>query len=257
MHFLDQGGTTVKLLPSRIAPRPHRDVPGGRRRARRALLASVAAFGTVLTLAGTTGVFAVFTDQTTTGTNTWTTSALPRSADLQLATGSLVAGSDPWHVDCGTYADDLESGVVNVTDAVPGDSFTTDFLCLKNVGSQTVNVTTSAIDVADLDTACTGDEGAVDTTCGLDVIGAAQVGELSPLVRIGMHVVDCIDANQGGVGLGALADLSNAPVRSLSPGVEVCVRFEVSFDPTESQAITAQSDTVTWRFAFDGTVPNA
>jgi predicted ribosomally synthesized peptide with SipW-like signal peptide len=46
-------------------------------RPRRPLLTSVAALGGVITLASTTGVFAVFTDRATTGTNTFATKGLP------------------------------------------------------------------------------------------------------------------------------------------------------------------------------------
>jgi predicted ribosomally synthesized peptide with SipW-like signal peptide len=221
---------------------------------RRALLATIVALGGVITLVGTTGVFAVFTDRATTGTNTWATKDLPHAADLQLATGPVTVDTT-WTVECGTYTDDLESGLVTLTDAAPGAGFGTDFLCVKNAGSQTVDVTTSAVDVTDLDTDCTGDEAAVDTTCGVDASDVAQQGELGPLVQLGMHVADCADANQGGSGIGAVADLSGATVATLAPGETVCVKYEVDYNPTEAQAMTAQSDTLTWRFAFDGTVP--
>jgi hypothetical protein len=227
---------------------------GDRRSLRRPLLATVAAFGCVITLAGTTGVFAVFTDRATTGENSWATRSLPHAADLQLANGSVEVGTT-WIVTCGTYVDDLESGLLTMSNAAPGDSYNADFLCVKNAGSQTVDVTTSAIDVSDLDTACTGDEAAVDESCGTDTSDVPQVGELSALVRVGMHVADCADANQGGSSLGPLADVTAESVDSLAPGEVTCVRFDTTYDPTESQAMAAQSDTVTWRFAFDGTVP--
>jgi hypothetical protein len=179
-----------------------------RRTARRAALASIAAFGAVLTLAGTTGVFAVFTDRATTGTNSWASKGLPRAADLQLATGSVDVGVT-WTVSCGTYADDLTSGFITMTNAAANDGFGGEFVCLKNAGSQTVDVTTSAIDIADVDTACTGDEAAVDATCGPGVNDTPRAGELSPLVQASMIVADCANANQGGLNLGALTILSN------------------------------------------------
>ena len=226
----------------------------GRGSMRRPLLATVIALGGVITLAGTTGVFAVFTDRATTGTNTFATKDLPRAAELKIATGPIAVG-ETWTVDCGTYADDLETGLVTLTDATPGGGFATDFVCVKNAGSQTVDVTTSAIEVSDLDTGCTGDEGVVDATCGEDTNDVEQTGELSPLVDVAMHVADCQDANQPGSVIGTLANLSDAPVTSLSPGETICVKYSVDYNPTEAEANTAQSDTVTWRFAFDGTVP--
>jgi hypothetical protein len=226
-----------------------------RRSLRRPLLATVAAFGAVVTLAGTTGVFAVFTDRATTGQNSWATKSLPHAADLQLATSTLDVGTT-WVATCGTFTDDLESGIVTMSNAAPGDGFNTDFLCVKNAGSQTVDVKTSAIDVSDVDTACTGDEAAVDESCGSAPAGQPEnPGELSPLVKLSLHVADCADANQGGAGIGVLANLTGATVTSLAPGEVTCVRFDTSYDPTEAEAMAAQSDTVTWRFAFDGTVP--
>jgi predicted ribosomally synthesized peptide with SipW-like signal peptide len=222
---------------------------------RRPLVAAIVALGGVITLAGTTGVFAVFTDRATTGTNTFATKQLPHAADLVIATGDITIG-DTWTVDCGTFTDDLDGGLMTLTDAAPGAGFGTDFVCVKNAGSQTVDVTTSAIDVTDLDTDCTGDEAVVDNTCGVDTTTLApQAGELSPLVHVGMHVADCQDANQGGSGIGTLATATNASVTSLAPGEMICVKYEVDYNPTEAEANTAQSDTVTWRFAFDGTVP--
>jgi hypothetical protein len=127
---------------------------------------------------------------------------------------------------------------------------------VKNAGSQTVDVTSSAIDVTDLDTGCTGDEAAVDTTCGVDETTLApQAGELSPLLTVGMVKADCNDANQGGSGVGTVASMSDATVATLAPGEVKCVKYSVDYVATQAEAQTAQSDTVTWRFAFDGTVP--
>jgi hypothetical protein len=225
-------------------------------RMRRPLLTSIAALGGVITLAGTTGVFAVFNDRATTGSNSVGTASLPRAADLKIASGTLTAlDGQPWTVACGTYVDDLETGTITLADAVPGGGFGGDFMCLKNSGSQTVDVTTSAIDVSDLDTGCTGDESGVDDTCGSDeTTGLSQAGELGSLVGISMITASCSDANQGGAGLGAVNAIAKRTVGSLTPGQVICVRFDASYNPTESQAQIAQSDTVTWRFAFDGAV---
>ena len=230
-------------------------------RPRRPLLTSIAALGGVITLASTTGVFAVFTDRATTGTNTFATKGLPRAADLQLAPGDITIDdtSGIWTVNCGTYDDNLATGLVTLTDAVPLDGYSTDFVCVKNTGSQTVDVTTSAIDITDTDTDCTGDEAVVDTTCGVAVgqpTGSpGQAGELSPLLHVTLIVAPCDDGNQGGHGIGTLPEVTNATVATLSPGETKCVRYSVSYAATEAEAQVAQSDTTTWRFAFDGTVP--
>ena len=227
-------------------------------RPRRPLLTSIAALGGVITLASTTGVFAVFTDRATTGTNSFDTRSLPHAANLEIAAGTLDApNGQPWTVSCGAYGDDLVTAPITMTDAVPGSGLGGDFMCLKNAGSQTVDVTTSAIDVSDEDTGCTGDEPVVDDTCGVDqTLGTPQAGELGGLVKISMITASCNDANQGGAGLGPVTSLANRSVGSLTPGEVICVRFDADYDPTESQAQIAQSDTVTWKFAFDGTVPS-
>lgn len=69
---------------------------------RRPLLTTIAALGGVITLAGTTGVFAVFTDRATTGQNSFATK------------------------------DNLGTGLITMTDASPTDDFSTDFVCVKN-----------------------------------------------------------------------------------------------------------------------------
>ena len=229
-------------------------------RPRRPLLTSIAALGGVITLASTTGVFAVFTDRATTGTNTFATKGLPLSADLQIAHGDIAIDetTNIWTVNCGTYADHLQTGLVTLTDAVSTDGYSTDFVCVKNTGSRTVDVTTSAIDITDEDTDCTGDEPSVDDTCGVDhqLTGfPPKAGELSPLLHVSMVVAPCDDANQGGSGIGTLPDVSDVTVATLSPGQTKCVRYSVDYAATQAQAQIAQSDTATWKFAFDGTVP--
>lgn len=229
---------------------------------RRAMLTSIAALGGVITLASTTGVFAVFSDRATTGTNTFATKGLPRAADLQIANGAITINdnSGNWVIDCDPWSDDLSTGLVTLSNAAPGDGFGTDYVCVRNVGSQTVDVTTSAIDIADQDTDCTGDEAAVDTTCGLDPNQPAgsfvpQAGELSPLLHVSLVVAPCDDANRGGSVIGTLPNFSDATVATLAPGQAECVKYSVDYNPTEAEAQVAQSDTATWRFAFDGTVP--
>jgi len=224
-------------------------------RPRRPLLTSIAALGGVITLASTTGVFATFSDRSTTGTNTFATKDLPRAAALQIATGSATTGSI-WSISCGTYSDDLQTGLITLSDVTPNQATDSGFVCLKNAGSATVDLTTSVIDVTDLDTDCTGDEATVDSTCGIDeTIQAPQAGELSPLITLTMTAADCSDVNQGGRGLGALPDVTDVSVASMAPGDVLCVGFTSRYFPTDAQAQAAQSDTATWRFAFDGTVP--
>ena len=220
---------------------------------RRPLVAAIVALGGVITLAGTTGVFAVFTDRATTGTNTIASKDLPRAAELQIAATSAGAA---WSVNCDTYSDDLQTGLITMSDLTPNGVGDSDFVCVKNAGSATVDLTTSAIDLTDLDTDCTGDEAVVDTACGVDQTTLAeQAGELSPLITLSMRVADCSDVNQSSRGLGALPDVTDVSVATMAPRDVLCIGFTSRYLPTDAQAQAAQSDTVTWRFAFDGTVP--
>jgi predicted ribosomally synthesized peptide with SipW-like signal peptide len=220
---------------------------------RRPLVAAVVALGGVITLAGTTGVFAVFTDRATTGTNTFATKDLPRAADLEIAAGTAGAA---WSINCGTYSDDLQTGLISVSDASTNQATDSTVVCLKNAGSATVDVATSVIDLSDEDTDCTGDEAVVDATCGPDQTTAAfQAGEISPLITLSLMVADCSDTNQGSRGAGGLPDVTDVSVATMAPDEVLCVRFTTRYQPTDAQAQAAQSDTATWRFAFDGTVP--
>jgi hypothetical protein len=216
----------------------------------RPVLASIVALGGVLTLAGTTGVFATFTDHATTGTNSVTSKALPKAADVQLAIGT--PQGDGSVISCGTYSDDLETPVMTVTNAEAGGAFGSTFVCIKNAGSQSIEVTTSTLGLTDEDVDCTGDENQVDETCGLDVNDVPQAGELSPLLNVRVTTAPCISANDffqyPPVALPSLSDLD---IGGLAPNAVMCANFGLFYDATESQALTAQSDTVTWQYALD------
>ena len=221
--------------------------PDRSRLTRRPVLMTIIALGAVVTLTGANGVFAVFSDRATTGTNSATAPAQPSSADLQISTATHDSGDGS--TSCGTFVDDLETGIFTATELVANSSFHA-YVCVRNAGSRHLDITTSVIDLVDTDTGCTGDEGSLDTTCGGD-----QLGELSGVVGVYGSVGSCSDVGTGFVSGNKLDSMASTPVAltSLEPGEHACVHFGIELDAVGDAITTTQSDTVTWKFAFDGT----
>lgn len=213
---------------------------------RRPVLITIMALGVVVSLAGASGVFAVFTDRATTGTNSASSRAEARSADIQIAEGVMDQGV----MTCGTYEEDLTTGVITASDMVPLGGFVYARVCLKNVGSRTVDLTVTVLDLVDTDDACTGDEAALDTTCG-----GGQAGELSPHLQVGVFDADCAIGDGSFLGYTRIGELPNFPfsLPSIAAGEVGCVLFRME-DVAQGDDVTkSQSDTSTWRFAFDAT----
>jgi len=214
---------------------------------RRPALVTIIVLGSVVTLVGATGIYAEFTDRATTGTNRATSGERPRAADLKLAfTGSQFN-------DCQQFDDDLATGVFTANDMQPGDRQVAN-VCLLNAGSSTVAVTADVIDLVDQEVGCTGDEQAAgDATCG------TGAGELSSAVAATVFPRDCTTGN-GTLGdgdwLASLAGPKTIPMGSLSPGERSCVYLEIMYglNVPDNDVLIAQSDQVTWRFAFDASV---
>lgn len=217
---------------------------------RRSVLLTMAALGAVISLVGGTSLFAALTDTAQTGTNSAQSAAMAASADIQLATGSFNAGK----IDCGTFSEDLTSGLITVSDVGPGYFGSFAYFCVKNVGSQDISLSALAAELTDRDTACTGDEVEYDaTTCGGDA-----AGELSSVLKVNYSTVNCDTASGSGAspllannattahGLGTLAVNTTA---CFSTGL----LYQSSTDTVAAQR--AQSDTVTWRYKFSAAVP--
>jgi hypothetical protein len=224
---------------------------------RRRVLLTIAGLGSVVALLGLAGLIAPFTDRATTGPNSIESGERAREVDLQLAS------KDPsTPVPCGQFTNDLATGLISVSSVQPstGGSGGTG-VCVKNAGSSTTSVSFTALDLSDVDTACTGDEAAVDIgSCGN---GAA--GELSPQLTVGFQPTECETGLPVGVSnslrLDVLATTSSplpgaltGSALALAPGETACFDSRWSYGPTTADAPTvAQTDQATWRFAFDGT----
>jgi len=215
---------------------------------RRPVLMTIMALGAVITLTGANGIFAVFTDRATTGTNSATSRAEARSADLQIADGTY-DGNDG-STTCGTYVENLTTGIITASDMGPDTPDIHGFVCLKNVGSRPLEITISAIDLVDTDTGCTGDESALDLTCGDD-----QAGELSGALHAFVFEGDCTTSVS--IGNAVLSDMVATPFPLtgvlLASGEVECVHIAVADQAQQDLVTTSQSDTTTWKFAFDGT----
>jgi predicted ribosomally synthesized peptide with SipW-like signal peptide len=221
---------------------------GGGRSMIRQWLVSVMVLGLIVTAVGGTGVFAPFTDRATTGTNSVTSAERATAADLTLAYSPL----DPESCATATYEDDATSPLVSVADLQVGENRGA-YFCLRNVGSGTLSVTVSPIDVVESDVLCTNDEAAAgDTSCG----GDAE-GELGDVLEVTFStIVDCDGGNLASPDPGSF--IAGTPVislGSLGPGETLCgfVRLRVPPETSDIDAILSQTDRVTWKFAFDGT----
>jgi hypothetical protein len=216
--------------------------------------------GVLVTLVGGTGIFAVFTDRATGGENTVTSGTRPKSADLRIEPAILAGGVFECDGDADGFLwqnDDTTTAQFTVTDVQPGNGLGDAYVCLKNVGSAVLSLNLSAIDQVDVETDCTGDEAASgDTTCGLDLAnGDAQAGELRPLLTVEADRVECTAPDPPTETPIALDAFSAVNFDGLAPGGIACFWIQLAYPTpaTDADAQMAQSDAVSWRFAFDGT----
>lgn len=217
----------------------------GRTTRRRSALLSVALLGGFVCLIGGSVLFSALQDTARTGTNSAESAALAASADIQIATATRTGST----TNCSTFSENLTTALFTITGVSPGFASSSEYLCLKNVGSQQVTLSGLADELADVDFDCTGDETLHgDTTCGGDL-----AGELSDVLRADYGVVDC----QTAAGIGGASVLLNANATepanlgTLASGATGCLALRVLYGihtPAEQQA--AQSDRVTWRFKF-------
>jgi hypothetical protein len=212
---------------------------------RRSALVTVAVLGGLVCLLGGTVLYSAIQDTARTGTNSFESAALGASADIQLATATLANGT----IICGTFSEDLTSGLFTVTGVSPGDPNTSAFFCIKNVGSQQVTLSGLADELTDVDFACTGDEAASgDATCGGD-----QAGELSSVLTVGYVKGPC-QGFGGSAPFSTLKENATTPLGlgTLAAGVTGCYATNIQYPSTtvNTAVQTAQSDRVTWRFKF-------
>jgi len=210
---------------------------------------SVMVIGIVVTAVGGTGIFAVFNDRATQGPNTVQSGTRPSAADIQISEFTPAGPAL-----CGPWQEDLATALWNESNVQPGDEHTR-YLCLKNNGSASISVTANVLDLVNSDDVCTGDEQSVDPGCG-NGLGAGQLGDV---LQAEFQVRNC--ASQSGTVTATVTLSSIGPVTvpiytqaaPLSAGSSACLAIVVRYPSTASVTTVqaAQSDGVSWRFAFD------
>lgn len=218
----------------------------------RRILTTTIALGALITLLGFSGIYAVFTDRATTGATGGTSDQLPGGADIEIAR-ALSAVSCP----AGDFDDDLVGDLIQWVDAKPGDDLGNHYFCVRNVGVADVDLTWTVIDTANTELACTGDEASVDGSCG------SGLGELGLVLYLSSQKYDCATgAADGGFFEQFVYQGANVAFLAigdtLTPSETVCLRINTSYPAydngtTVAEAQAAQSDQISWRFAFDAT----
>jgi len=220
---------------------------------RNTYLWSVIVVGAIVTAVGGTGIFAVFTDRATQVLpNTVESGAEPKAADIQIAIFGEVAGEL-----CGPFQENLATPLFNVVNVRPGNTHQ-NTVCLRNNGSANVSLTASVLDLTQSDPQCTGDEQAIDPQCGQP--GSGQ-GQLADALQIDFQETDCLAGapvgSEQSYGLAALASTPGAvgSATGLLAATTTCLRITVRYPSTSpvNTVQAAQSDQVSWRFAFDAT----
>lgn len=213
---------------------------------RRSALVTAAVLGGLVSLLGGTVLYSALQDTARTGTNSAESAAIGGSADIQLATATVPIQGGA--ITCGTFFENLTSGLFAVTAASPG-SDSQELFCVKNVGSQPVALSTLADELTDVDFACTGDEEASGDACGGD-----QAGELSSVLTVGYAEAICEDF--GGVGTAPVILKTHATtpyaLGTLAAGATKCYATRLTYPASTANADVqkAQSDRATWRVKF-------
>jgi hypothetical protein len=150
---------------------------------------------------------------------------------------------------CGTYAQELPPLVI-ASGFQPGDVTPTVEVCLRNKGSSAGFLVGRIVERLETEIDCTADEPAVDPTC---TPGAA--GELGLVLRVvGALRSGCSGAASPFVSASfdALAQAA-VPITELRKNAETCVllRLEYPSATDTTDVAAAQTDRLTWRYAFD------
>ena len=232
------GETPKRTISAMNTHSPHKSRGAGAR-GRRPVLIALTALGAALGLLGMAGVFAVASDRGTTGTNSYETAGFDE-VDVQLATYD--AGTQS----CGSFTDDLQSPVMSAVDDGSFSAHAASF-CLRNAGQRPAALTVSAIDILDVDFDCTAFEAELDSTCGSDAAG-----------ELAAHALFIFqDCEQSDLSAATLDDYAMQPhsLGTLDPNVYRCLTVRTSGETFDdgTRRVT-QSDRVSWRFAFDGTL---
>jgi hypothetical protein len=151
---------------------------------------------------------------------------------------------------CGKPADSLPV-LISRAAAAPGEIVGDLTICVTNSGDGPALLSLRALELVDVDPACTGAEPTRDTTCG-----GGKRGELSPslLQQVGLGACPSVPAATDPAldrRLPALQSSSLVLVDRLGRRQIVCVRLRLRHEPPHLDAgIAGQSDRTTWRYVF-------
>jgi hypothetical protein len=150
---------------------------------------------------------------------------------------------------CGPYGEQLPT-MVSASGLEPGTSTATVTVCARSKGAADSRLTLGAIEVVETDVACTGDEAAVDTSCG-----ANQAGELGANLAVTFAVQSKCKGGFGPTRTVAFGDL-RARAEVVTPVMKRhqvdCVAVTLAYRTSPIEAVArAQTDRVRWRYAFD------
>lgn len=166
----------------------------------------------------------------------------PPEADVQVA----LLGPDG----CGPFADDLPALVVEEV-GEPGDTTPVAAVCLASRGRSMGRATMTVVDAVDREVACSPGEATVDASCA-----AGEPGELAGSV-VQQVTVDprCSRPPRSAVSSEtAFTALVHSPValhEVMHPQQVICVGLQLRYSPsTFDDQVRAQSDALTWRYAF-------
>ena len=150
---------------------------------------------------------------------------------------------------CGQLTDNLPT-LFAVSTMTPGQQTPTIEICLRNNSGSAATLVMRSIDRVDTDTACTGDEPLFDKTCGNN-----QQGEAGPNVQHLISTDPRCNRSLTALATTGFATLESSGVvlsKTLKAKTTICAAITLRYQPpTATAQIVGQSDTVTWRYAFD------
>lgn len=157
---------------------------------------------------------------------------------------------------CGPFTDSLPPLVIERV-GEPGSTTPVVEVCVANRGTAHGRLTMTAADAVDREVDCSPDEATVDDTCTI-----GDLGDLSGTV-VQLATVDprCSKPPRSrAVSLQApFTALPEDPLvlhESLHPQQVICVGLRLLYQPaTFDDQVRAQSDVLTWRYAFDLRTP--
>jgi len=124
-------------------------------------------------------------------------------------------------------------------------------VCVKSAGEDTGTLSLRALELVDVEAACTGDEATRDTSCG-----GSSIGELSPslLQQVGLGTCPSVPSTTNPPLDRRLPSLQENPLvlaTRLRPEQVTCVRLRLRYEPpTTDASVASQSDRTSWRYEF-------